>query len=554
MKKELQKEFEALVRGHIEKFYANAFTVEGNREDAEYLTEATLVWAAGKFSGLANKARVIDLIFERIGEGGICNYSPTDTDALLSRAMKKIEARGKLKMMVLGIFALVLTAAVLAVAIPQIPFDEMMPTEATTTRAETDEKGNVIQPVIGEVAMEKTQTIEGDNGTLTLENYHNLSKACGVKTVLEDGLSPGGNKAERYCDAISAPDGTAYVVFTDIVVNTESANNQFTLYRMEKDGWKAVGEGEAASYYGENIHFASYDASCIYMTTDTDSNIYVFVLLDGCVTVYQYDCKTGEFTKSDAALPCMGPMLHYTFSIDYDSTVGEKGAIYVGFAEKYKIGFAYYDIAEDTFVEVARVLGKVDETKRLFRVKDGVIHMLTRNSSYWYYRIEADGTMSKKILLEQDGGKLWIFNGSVGCGGMVIDENGACHIVITGSEDEELYVCRYKIYEDGTVEKEILSKLYYQDSSDYKANCVGVLTDDSGNIYYAELYHLYGTANNVFSIGKLTNHVGDAPVCIDVFEIPNHISYDFGRYIKNNTVVFFSSNDIYYFTVKGLGE
>ena len=556
MKKELQTQFEALVRERMSEFYAKAYMVAGNREEAESLTEDALVWAEGKFKGLANKARVIDLISERIGKGEHGGFETADEDAIFMRAMARVRSKGNIRKLIGGVCGIVMTAVVLAFAIPQIPFDALIPTEATTTATETDSEGKVILPVIGEVKMDKTQTVKGDNGVITLENYHNISKNIGIKTVLEDGMSDGGKKIDRYIATVTAPDGTAYAAFTDIIITTESANNKFTLYRMEKDGWKAVGEGESASSYRLSSYLESYDSSNIYMEADDESNIYVFVLLDGCVVVYRYDRKTGEFTKSEAALPCMGPMMYYTFSVDYDPTVGEKGAICVGYTEKYKIGFAYYDIAEDTFVNIVEPLGKSDELKRFFRVKDGVIHLISQGNGVVnrYYRIEADGTISKILTLGSDGDRIWVFNAGSGCGGLVVDENGVCHILATVYERDYSYILRYKISPDGTMTQERLPKLYYQNSPDHKSMCIGVFSDDSGNIYYAELYHSYGVADNVCAIGKLSENIGEAPVCMDVLEIPNNITFDFGRNIQNSTVVFFSKDDIFYFTVKGLGE
>ena len=69
MKKELLKQFETIVRGHIGEFYARAYAVKGNRAEAEALTVDAIVWGASKFSGLANKERVVDLISARIGDG-----------------------------------------------------------------------------------------------------------------------------------------------------------------------------------------------------------------------------------------------------------------------------------------------------------------------------------------------------------------------------------------------------------------------------------------------------------------------------------------------------
>ena len=167
MKKELLKQFETLVRGHIGEFYTKAYAVKGNRAEAETLTVDAIVWGASKFSGLANKERVVDLISARIGDGSHEGMEFTNEENMISRTMERIRSKGKLKSLVWGVVSCVLVLAILVVTLPRLPYDEWFPEETTT---QTDAEGNVIQPVIGAVTMKKTDTIKGDNGKITLEN------------------------------------------------------------------------------------------------------------------------------------------------------------------------------------------------------------------------------------------------------------------------------------------------------------------------------------------------------------------------------------------------
>ena len=269
MKKSLFKEYEALIRPHVREFYAKAYAVKGNRAEAETLTVDAIVWGAWKFSGLVKKERIIELISSHIGDGTHIPAEVTDEKALISRAMKRINEKGKLKTLILGVGSCVLALAILAVSIPNLPYDEWFPEETTT---QTDAEGNLVQPVIGSVTMKNTKNIQGDNKIVLLENYHNLSKKLGVKTKLNIHTDTY-TEIERYSAAIVAPDGTTYMVFNNIN-NEDTGDITFDLYRMETDGWNKVAEGESQVMHSASA-YENYFASRIYLVADKESNIYV---------------------------------------------------------------------------------------------------------------------------------------------------------------------------------------------------------------------------------------------------------------------------------------
>ncbi len=545
MKKELQKQFEALVRERMSEFYAKAYTAAGNREEAETLTEDALVWAAGKFNGLANKARVIDLISERIGKGAHGGFETADENAIFMRAMEKVRTNNRKTTVFKGICTGVLAlAVVIGVIVFALPKEEDSP---------LDTDGEQIEDIL----MNGTDVIEGDVGNLTLANYHNISDALNERTrgIDDDDIH---SKLERHLATLIAPDGVKYMAFTHIPEEKVNENNMVTLYRMEKDGWKPLGTCEAQMNFGTSSKAGDYFyPSRIYMIADAKSNVYLFAILDESIVVYRYDTETGVFAKQNASLPIRyKPMVDYTFSIDHDT---EKGMVYVGYCDQYKISFAYYDIAKDAFISLdyAKKRGQ-SQTHKMFCVKDGVLHLVEQNysvnnSNLLYSRIEADGTVSKKTIFETKGWDISevLLNRGRGQGGIAVDENGVVHILATRWDDLKANLVHYRITEDLTVEKETLPRLYYAGSDDYKAICGGLFRDENGDICYIEVYRS-GELQNVFAVGKLVENIGDAPECIDVFEIPKNITHGFMR-VQGKTVVFYANDDIYYFELKGMG-
>ncbi len=555
MKKSLFKEYEALIRPHVSEFYARAYAVKGNRAEAEALTVEAIVWGASKFSGLAKKERIIELISSHIGDGTHIPAEVTDEKVLISRAMKRINEKGKLKTLILGVGSCVLAAAILAVSIPNLPYDEWFPEETTT---QTDAEGNLVQPVIGAVTMKNTKTIQGDNNIVSLENYHNLSKALKKNTKPNDRHADMYTEIERYAVSITAPDGTTYMAFNNIT-NEDTGNITFDLYRMETDSWNKVAEGESQVMHSTGS-YNNYFASRIYLVADKESNIYVLVLLDDAVTVYRYDCKTGEFTKSNTALASAAPSKYTIFSIYYDETFGECGGIYVGYAKNSKYHFSCYDIAKDEYVNIAEKVCSSIDSRMAFCVDRSVVHMIVQEAyNLRYYRIGADGTYQSKILHT---GSLYaemeyVFNRNSGAGGIAVDKNGFIHIVATHRDAQEnankMYeLVHYKINSDLTFEKESLSKLYYTTANSYDPMGMGVFTDSNGNVYYIEKYKPYAVDSmNVFAIGRFNDD--SSVTCVDVLELPNGITYG-GSRLMNNIITFYSDNDIYYFEIEGLGD
>ena len=560
MKKELLKQFETIVRGHIGEFYARAYAVKGDRAEAEALTVDTIVWGASKFSGLANKERVIDLILERIGNGSHEGVEFANEEHIISRAMERIRAKGKLKNLVLGVCSFVMVLAILVISIPRLPIDDLIPTGSSETTTQTDAEGNIVQPVIGAVTMKKTDVIKGDNEKITLENYHNLSEALDKTTICFDGYDAR-SKLDRYTATATAPDGTAYLTFVDIPKTKTEENNTATLYRMEKDGWKALGSFEVQVNYSTNaLMGSSYQSSRIYMETDGDSNVYIFFMLDKSVCIYRYDAKTGELAKSEASIYTgYKPMGGFTFKTFYDASVGEKGVIYIGSVNLFRVNFSYYDIAADTIVPIAKNVGNSSSNGRIFCVADGVIHMAEQvNYGICYYRIDSEGKVKKKVLSE---GELYgssedvVFKGS-GAGGIAVDENGTVHVLATYANPDDSgsrEIVHYVIYEDMHFEREALPKLYYTDVTTYRPACGGLIRDENGDICYVEIYGDYESAGNVFAVGRLGEKFGDAPVCVDVAEMTENVNAVSFLRITGDTVVFFAENDLYYFRLEGIG-
>ncbi len=555
MKKSLVKEYEALLRPHVSELYARAYSVKGNRAGAEALTVEAIVWGASKFSGLAKKERIIELISSHIGDGTHIPAEVTDEKVLISRAMKRINEKGKLKTLILGVGSCVLAAAILAVSIPNLPYDEWFPEETTT---QTDAEGNLVQPVIGAVTMKNTKTIQGDNNIVSLENYHNLSKTLKKNTAPDMIHTDIYTEIERYAASVTAPDGTAYMVFNNIT-HEDTGNITFDLYCMETDGWNKVAEGEAQVMHSASA-YQNYFASRIYLVADKDSNIYVFVLWDNAVTFYCYDCKTGKFTKSDSVLSSAAPSKDTVFSVYYDENYGECGGIYVVYAQNRKYHFSCYDIAKDEYASIAEKVRSSTDCKMMFCVNDSVIHMVVQEIyTLKYYRIEVDGTYQSKTLYAGSlyGEAEYVFNRNSGAGGITLDKNGNVHIIATHRDartnaSKRYELVHYKINSDVTFEKESLSKLYYATSNSYDPMGMGVFTDDDGNVCYIEKYKPYGVDSmNVFAIGQINDD--GSVTCVDVLELPNGITYG-GSRLMNNIITFYSDNDIYYFEIEGLGD
>ena len=553
MKKALRQEFYEQMHTILPDLYQKAYALKGNKIEAEMLTENILLRGAKQFSALANKARFRDILLQKIETGTHMDLEATDLDALAARVMEKIEKKDNIKKMVWGVCAGVLSVGIfVTVIIPNFPSnipDEQTTPEATTA---TDVNGEIINPtlpVIGEVTMKDTKTIKGDNKAIFFENYHNLSKALNKNTHFSATETDVYSQIERYCSATIAPNGTAYLAFNNI--SNTNGNNMFTLYHMTSNGWESVAEGESQADYSEGAYGASYYASRIYLVSDKDSKVYVFTLLNDEVTVYKYDPLKGELKKSLAVLPCKSPTYTLTYSVYYDAEFGEKGGIYVGYSRNNKYHFACYDIANDVYISIAENIGTMAENRMMFCVENSIIHMVTQsNGSLYYYHIDQGGYAEKQTLFNRNANKSeYIVNRNSGAGGVAVDENGDIHIIATCEDygNSTYSVVHYKVSFDGIVEKETLPKLYYVDTDGYKPMCVGVFAANE-KIYYIEKYKAMNTATNIFSIGLISETIGEDVVCLDVIETPNGIGRA-GARVMNDIVIFYSNDDIYYYSI-----
>ena len=545
----MQKLEEQLLLQCEEIFEKALFYSKGDPASALERVFQTTLWIAKKYKGLANKDRALDLFYERLTSQSVKKSERTgDVKAAISDAFACFRRNRKRK----NILSLCLVTAALLAAmyplvryclIPALNFDDG-PGQTT----QTDAEGNVIQPVIGSVTMKKTDIIKGDNGTITLKNYHDLSGSLQEKSRIQS-LHDRQGLAERFCDSVIAPDGTAYAVYNSIKTEDES-NTSVTLYRMEESGWKPLGTGEAQSNY--NSREGTYLPSRVYLTADGESNIYVFALLDERVTVYRYDCKTGNFTKSASSLPCLKPLANVSFSVYCDASSGEE-RIYVGYKNPWRFSFAYYDIQKDEFVPIAEEIGNSMNDSMIFCVENEIIHVVIQGivsgkTTLKYYRIESDGTVSQKKLfaseISWDTDTEYIYKGA---GGICVDGKGTVHILATHWEKDEnwkinTYLAHYAVDTSLDVVKQELPQLYYADSG-HDSLCVGFFVGENGEVYYVESY---SEAENLIAVCRLDTSSCGKSSLVDVIELPDNIEGMLR--IKENSAVFYSdSEQVLYF-------
>ena len=550
------KQLKEVLLSHKESIFEKAlFYSNGDATLALEKIFHVTMWIAKKYKQLANKNRALELFYERLAIQSFKRSQQTISDDVKTVIEDAFNLYQKKRKQIIVASSLGLLVMVMLAVVYPIMHYSVMPILNTKTHdpniitTETDLQGNVILPVIGKVTMKDTKTIKGDNKAIFFENYHNLSKALNKNTHFSATETDVYSQIERYCSATIAPNGTAYLAFNNI--SNTNGNNMFTLYHMTSNGWESVAEGESQADYSEGAYGASYYASRIYLVSDKDSKVYVFTLLNDEVTVYKYDPLKGELKKSLAVLPCKSPTYTLTYSVYYDAEFGEKGGIYVGYSRNNKYHFACYDIANDVYISIAENIGTMAENRMMFCVENSIIHMVTQsNGSLYYYHIDQGGYAEKQTLFNRNANKSeYIVNRNSGAGGVAVDENGDIHIIATCEDygNSTYSVVHYKVSFDGIVEKETLPKLYYVDTDGYKPMCVGVFAANE-KIYYIEKYKAMNTATNIFSIGLISETIGEDVVCLDVIETPNGIGRA-GARVMNDIVIFYSNDDIYYYSI-----
>ncbi len=533
MKKELFNQFEALIRGHIGEFYAKAYSVKGNRAEAEDLTEDVIVWGASKFSGLANKERVIDLISGRIGNGTYTGTETTDEKALWARIAEKIRSRKRIPVIWTTVVAFVLLLGIgIGVAI-RLSEDEPNP------------------GMSGGVIIDDGIIVEGDNINFQLNNYHNLTSALGAKAKFKEFVDRM-KFVDYFAAAITAPDGNIYAVHQNFEEETGN-NTTFTLYRANKDGWESVGAGNISSVFVDDSYGGEFAPSYIYIMADSSSNIYVFCMLDEEIVAYKFDPKKNTLETFSLDIP-FEKALKNKFWIYYDKSYGEDDTVYIACLNGGEMTLYSYDIKSGSTVLFTEKFNVGSGADIVLTAKNDIIYMVTQNGlSGWvvnYYSICRNQKPSKFELSQSDnwvtGEVEHISNKNFGSGGILIDGNNNVHVLTTYKSSKTRYIKQYVFDSIGNFVGEYnLSPLQFEDGG-YFTECASVFTGKDGKLYYIEIYK---GLNNCISIGMLDEMDYSKSIYISSFELLENI--DLGRIRQNNFDFLFYGADeqIYYFSL-----
>ena len=537
MKKTYLQKFQELIREDISYFYECAWTVKGNRPEAERLVESAVMYGARRFPRLKNKALVSDLILLKIGKGTFAEIEKTDCPALYERVMAKVRSAEKTKALIASVCTLALVLLVgFGVYAALNPEKSPPPPEV---------------PQEGFVIMDNTKNLVGDLGVAELVNYHSISTVLNKKAkpiTFQDRMDYVG----RMAAAVTAPSGTQYVAYHNLETE-DGANTTFTLYRAAKEGWEEIGTREVSCVlwkYTFPWTQEDFYQAWIALVTDADSNAYAITTLNGELVVYRYDCKENTFEIKNARAPYQLDHQQQYMNARYDAGYGEQGAIYVSVVHCGVIRVYRYDIAADVFTPFAEEIDTKDTaTQVVFDVKDDVVYLVSDQGfspkKFVYYRISETEILSSQTIYTsgsnplENGGED-IKNRNVGSGGIAVDENGNVHVLSTKSPSiwgEPIYTIQYyRITPDGEVTKTSVDRLYFANA--YEPTCACVFEGKDGEIYFMETYSLM---ENFISIGKLNPETGTFEY-YDGFDLPDNLSLDRVR-VMNNTFLFYTSQD-----------
>ena len=538
MKKELLNQFETLIRGHIGEFYTKAYSVKGNRAEAEALTEEAIVWGASKFSGLANKERVVDLIVARIGGGAYTGTETTNESALWARTAEKIRSRNRTPVILTAVVSFILLLGIgigVAIGLSQ---DEPNP------------------GINGGVIIDDGVIIEGENVNFQLNNYHNLTSALGTKATFKKFVDRM-KFVDYFAAAVTAPDGNIYAVYQNF--EEENGNNTtFTLYRANQDGWESVGVGNISSVFVDDTYGGEYAPSYIYIMADSSSDVYIFCVLDEAIVAYRFDSEKNALGVVSLDIP-FTMALKNKFWMYYDESQGENGTVYIACLNGGTITLYSYDIKSGSTVLFTEKFNVGSGADIVLTAKNDIIYMVTQNGlSGWvinYYSICRNQKPSKFELSQSDnwvtGEVEHISNKNFGSGGIAIDGNNNVHILTTYKSSKTRYVKQYVFDSIGNFVGEYnLSPLQFEDGG-YFTECASVFTGKDGKLYYIEIYK---GLNNYISIGMLDEMDYSKSIYISSFELFENI--DLGRIKQNNFDFLFYGEDeqIYYFSLSMITE
>ena len=489
MKKATLKELENKIRENIACFYAKAYAVTGNREEAEALTEKAVFYGAKRYGDLMNKARFFDIVEQKIGFGDYTAAETTDCDALAERIIKRVRAWNVRSSIVKWVGG---TAAVLAILAGSLSLILPKVYEARSNNV---------------VLMENAIAIGGDFDNSEIVNYQEISAELGPDKETLNAIL-GRVFSERIISPTTTPNGTTYVAVNNF--ETLEGDCTFTLYCAYADGWEAVGTGDIGATKLMPYTMNFWLQSEIYTFSDNESNVYVVTRLEPEITIYKYDIKTELFEKKASI-----PFAHITHTdllfVKFDPDYGENGTAYLIGKELSKLKVFRYDTATDT-VSVIR-----DELE--LSSEYGEISCCVDQDTSYVIHTTSDGTFLYQIYGDGDWDILRLQEYRVRINSMATDREGRLHLIVN---DEEIK--HYIFKEDFLYEAETLDQLYYQ-NTDYYREARNLFLGDDGELYYIETYNDGSLGENCFlALGKLDGEDPSKSTFVNGFDMPDSFS------------------------------
>ena len=445
------KEYRALIKENSERIYAAAYAVKGNKKDAEALFEDAVFYGAKRSVDILQKARALDIIFERLGEGSYATENVNNLDFLISNAIERAEKwfcrRRIFTRIGIGVLAL---AIGIGIALPFLPKEILSQTNDV-------------------ILMENASVIKGDNDSSELVNYQQISKTLPMNEEMVNLLGTHSISA-RFLSTVTAPDGTPYAIVNNLE-SLEGEMTTFTLYRGYKGGWDPIATGEIGNHTN---HLGDFWISEMYLRADADSNIYVFIRVGTDILIYKYDCKMETFEKKQT-LSFKDISCFFSVEVEFDLSMGEKGVAYIAGNWAGSVKLWRYDVATDTVsvvlenIEMASATGQVKITAR-----EDIIYLssCSAQSDFILYRIHPDGSVEEQIL----------FEGRENVKDLKFADDGTLHIA------GEYQGHHYIVAPNGDVKIAKFEQSYYQDT-DYECGLIGLFRGNDGNIYALEIYH-----------------------------------------------------------------
>ena len=420
----------------------------------------------------------------------------------------------------------------------------------------------------GFVTLKGTKRIDGQNCVFEIINYQRFYDTIDKKGEFVN-HTDNNLPLSSMSSAVTTKENETYMVFQNFETE-DGSNTTFTLYRLQKSGWKALTYGEVSNNFLPT--YAQFWSAPIYIIADKESNIHVVALLDDMIIIYDYDKENNIFIKRVS--PCNFGKINQLkgFSTYYDEKDGESGTIYVACALGGVFTFVKYDVAANAFDKISKVSLGTHSHLHKFAVSGGVIYLIAmtgygQDSRLSLYTIhDAFGpkkTFKSTTLFDvkkamSENADIYDIGISVGRSGtsndgLYVDSDGNINIIASKSvrhdrdERPKTALMYFKADSDGNILSTDLERLCNGENlmNNYFGGFVAVGDDH----YYVELYD--GALNTV-AIGKITD--GGKTELVDVFKLPNGVNKNNGFMIKTNgqNVIFYSMENwnIYFFQIK----